>query len=131
MKFEKGVSYGATNNKYIWGNSEHSCIQYVVAFGTYIFSKRYERVSANRGTLDNMINSYENDKKNIEKIMKDTYIIHFNEKNINVEKFIKKLDDIKSNINKISPRVKDRDIYYNVKSKINTLIEDIISEAKK
>ena len=79
MDFVKGVSYSATEGKKIWGNSDHSGIEYLVAFGKYTIGKNL--VSKTRGefkgSLEQLQKTFQEDKKWIENLIQTHYNLHF------------------------------------------------------
>jgi len=124
------ISYGATKNQKIWGNSTHSCIQYVTAFGTYIFSKTYEsNVYIQKGELSKLIAQYETDKSNIENIIKSKYREHFgyiDEKKFNFVLLLDLLRTSKRNLTNVQPKQSTYSDYRSALAKLNegiTLLE--------
>ena len=77
MSYQEGLSYSATNNKKVWGNSTSGCIRFVTAFGTYVFNDLWKNPRVLRGTLSDMMKKYESDKTAIRKIIIDGYNNHF------------------------------------------------------
>lgn len=77
MSYQEGLSYSATNNKKVWGNSTSGCIRYVTAFGTYVFNDAWKNPRVLKGTLNDMMKKYENDKTAIRKVIVDGYNNHF------------------------------------------------------
>lgn len=77
MSYQEGLSYSATNNKKVWGNSTNGCIGYVTAFGTYVFNDLWKNPRLLKGTLSDMMSKYENDKSAIRKVIIDKYNNHF------------------------------------------------------
>ena len=75
--YQEGLSYSATNNKKVWGNSSNGCIRYVTAFGTYVFNDLWNNPRVLKGTLSDMIKKYESDKNAIRKTIIDKYNNHF------------------------------------------------------
>ena len=81
MEYVRGGNYKDTMNQKIWTNSEHSCIEYVQAFGTYIFSNLYKNTKPLTGTLKDMEDRYNNDYKAIKSIITSKYNMMFGNKN--------------------------------------------------
>lgn len=77
MSYQEGLSYNATNNKKVWGNSTNGCIRYVTAFGTYVFNDLWKNPRVLKGTLKDMMNKYESDRNSIRKVIIDKYNNHF------------------------------------------------------
>ena len=77
MEYFDHIGYVQTSNKKIWGNASHSCIRYVVAFGSYVFGQEWENARMKKGTLTNMKKCYKEDREKIRKIIIDKYNNHF------------------------------------------------------
>lgn len=79
MEFKEGVSYGATEGKKVWSNSKHSGLEYVVAFGKYIFGKQHLPKTRGefKGSLEHLTKIYDEDKKWIEDHIQTAYNLHF------------------------------------------------------
>lgn len=79
MVFQKGTSYGGTEGKHTWSNSEHSGLEYVVAFGKYIFNKQILPNTRGefKGSFDHLDKIYQEDKKWIESHIQTLYNLHF------------------------------------------------------
>lgn len=125
MKFEDNISYAKTSGVKIWGNSTHSGIQYVTAFGGYLFTDLYKNISIQRGTLESLLLRYESDKKDIERIIKTKYNIAFGSVDEKAFDFHKLLSTIKSaeyNARKIQPK---QSTYTEYKTALAKLIEAI------
>lgn len=79
MEFKEGISYGATEGKKVWGNSTHSGLEYVKAFGKYIIGK--DKVSKTRGefkgSFEHLEKIYKEDKEWIENLIQVGYNLHF------------------------------------------------------
>lgn len=89
LKFEyiPNCDYVYTKDKKVWGNSTHSCIRYVTAFGGYVFDDRFD--SPNRciyGTLEDLKERYKRDYDRI----RDVIIMKYNKayKDIDPKKLI-------------------------------------------
>ena len=77
MAYTDSVSYQQTDRKKIWGNSTHSCIRYVVAFGTYVFNDAFDVKYSPKGKLEDLLKMYNDDKQRIESQIQTKYNIHF------------------------------------------------------
>jgi len=125
MVFNAGISYGNTNNKRIWGNSTHSCIQYVVAFGTYIFSDVWKNTYNTKGDLRKLLSDYNNDKKALEIIIQNKYNVHFGRIDANdfdFEGLLLKLNHCKNLLSNVDTKNKTYDYYVSTKKKLNESI---------
>lgn len=79
MDFVKGVSYGGTEGKKVWGNSDHSGLEYLVAFGKYIIGKNLVAKTRGefKGSLEQLQKTFQEDKKWIENLIQTHYNLHF------------------------------------------------------
>ena len=79
MEFKEGLSYGATEGKKLWGNSTHSGLEYVTAFGKYIIGKNLVPKTRGefKGSFEYLENIYKEDKKWIEDLVQVGYNLHF------------------------------------------------------
>jgi len=83
MEFKEGVSYSATEGKKVWSNSNHSHLEYVTAFGKYVFNKQVlsKMKGEFKGDLEYLTKIYEEDKKWLDEYIQTLYNLHFrNEK---------------------------------------------------
>lgn len=128
--FLGNCSYNQTENKKVWGNSEHSGIRYVTAFGTYIFNDGFKLYSpVVRGTLEDMLSTYKEDKKLIEGIITRKYNEKFSVLNKDKLNQIPELvNELEYRLNKINPKKDSYSDYRFCKDKLN-LIQKIISES--
>lgn len=125
MVYDEGKSYGATEGKKIWSNSTHSCIRYVVAFGTYIFGNEWDIRNLPKGTLEDMISKYESDKKTLRSIIIGKYNKHFGKINQGIfdfDELLKKLNTASNLFNKVDSKQKTCNEY---RSGLNNLREAI------
>ena len=110
MVYTQGASHSQTEGKKIWGNSNHSHIEYVTAFGKYVFTAEKNSVvkgaSNMKGTLAALQKQYEADKKYLETIIESGYNIHF--RNPEIEGVL--LGDVISEISSISSSVSGLDV---------------------
>lgn len=79
MVFQQNVNYAQTQGKKIWGNSTHSGLEYVTAFGSYIIGKNLVKrtVGEFKGSLEYLTKLYEEDKEWIENHIQTLYNLHF------------------------------------------------------
>lgn len=133
MEYFDDCGYLATKNRKIWGNSTHSGIKYVVAFGEYIFDDRFKEPSNLKGTLEDMRNTYKKDRESIRKIIKTKYNKRFgkiNENKINFNQLLNDLYELRNSINSIeTKKITQRDLI-DSKNKVNLLINFIEGECK-
>lgn len=133
MEYFDDCGYLATKNRKIWGNSTHSGIKYVVAFGEYIFDDRFKEPSNLKGTLEDMRNTYKKDRESIRKIIITKYNKRFgkiNENKINFNQLLNDLYELRNSINSIeTKKITQRDLI-DSKNKVNLLINFIEGECK-
>jgi hypothetical protein len=105
-----GASYSQTEGKKIWGNSNHSHLEYITAFGKYVFTAEKNSMvkGANniKGTLETLQKQYEADKKYLETIIESSYSVHF--RNPEITGVL--LGDVISEISSISSSVAGLDV---------------------
>ena len=79
MVFQQNVNYAQTQGKKIWGNSTHSGLEYVTAFGSYIIGKNLVKrtVGEFKGSLEYLTKIYEEDREWIENHIQTLYNLHF------------------------------------------------------
>lgn len=128
MEFQPDLSFNATANKKVWSNSNHSCIRYVTAYGNYIMSDLFKEPHIIKGTLDDMMNRYTQDRKIIRNIIKDGYNRHFG--SIDANKFdfdslLSKLNNAINSLHEIRPNSKNGKYYYSAITQINNAINQI------
>lgn len=129
FEFLNNASYESTKNKKIWGNSDHSVIRYVTAFGTYIFGDCWDNKCSPIDTLEKCEEMYNNDKKTIENIITKYYNQNYNI--LNKEKLSllpEMIDNLQINMKKVSPYQKSYQTYRNCLKKIED-IQKLISES--
>jgi hypothetical protein len=126
MIFEEGKSFGTTEGRKIWSNSTHSCIRYVVAFGTYIFGDGWDIRNSPKGTLEDMISKYEVDKKTLRSIIIGKYNKHFgkiDQGTFEFDKLLNKLNSALNLLNKVDPKQKTCNEYRNGLSSLREAIK--------
>lgn len=130
FEFAGDCNYSQTKNKKIWGNSEHSGIRYVKAFGTYIFNDMFViRSSIIKGTLEDMLETYEKDKELIEGIITRKYNENF--ATLNKDKLNQLPDlinELQYRLSKIHPKKDSYTDYRTCNEKIEQ-IQKLISES--
>lgn len=129
MSFDKNASYGTTSGKKIWSNSNHSHLEYVVAFGKYLWTKnRQPKKGVIRGTLEECCNTYNQDVNYIETKIKSEYNLHFNRANIDLELLVKQIRTIYDGLLEVQSKQKTYSKLRSCKVKMSKLIEDIEKE---
>lgn len=129
FEFVGDCNYSQTKDKKIWGNSKHSCIRYVTAFGTYIFNDRFNIYGPTRGTLEDMLETYEKDKELIEGIIMRKYNENF--ATLNKDKLNQLpglVNELQYRLNKINPK-KDSFSDYRFCNEKMTQIQKLISDS--
>lgn len=99
--FKGNVSYGKTKNEKIWGNSTHSYIRYVTAFGGYIFGEKWGNPFNKVGTLDDCKKWEKEDVDKISEIIYTHYNLEYGDVDLN--KYTK---EIYENVNSILNQVR-------------------------
>ena len=133
MSFEGDIRYEETSNKKVWGNSNHSGFEYVVAFGKYIFTKQQMRDNDLRdikGNLEQVTAYYNQDKIKIERIIKSLYNAHFRSDNVNFdfEKLLSNLKSLESEAKEIDSKQKTYYKHRTLCGDISKLIEEVQTE---
>jgi len=128
MVFDGNVSYNKTANERIWGNSDHSCIRYVVAFGTYVFGDSWGSPKVIKGTLQDVKTRCKQDRQSIRNIITRQYNKHFG--NIDAGKFdfdalLKKLNTASSYMRGMKVYQKSSHDYYQALNQITNAINQI------
>lgn len=128
FEFKGNISYMATENKKVWGNSEHSVIRYVTAFGRYIFDDTWDSKYTPRGTLEDMKKLYNEDYEKIRGIIIKHYNKMFGKVDEGSFDFVKLLDELytlRNNINNIDSKVKTQDYKNRASRKVSNIIDSI------
>lgn len=131
MVFDDDCGYSYTNDKKVWGNSSRSCIRYVVAFGTYIFNDEFRSPGILRGTLDDMVGRYNQDRNKIRKIIKTKYNLSFGkieEDNVDFTKVLNDLYSLRSSVNSIESKKSTWTNQNQANKKVNELIDYLESK---
>jgi hypothetical protein len=130
MVYEEGKNYGSTQDRKIWSNSTHSCIRYVVAFGTYVFGDGWDISYCPKGTLQDMRKRYEEDRVTLRNIIIRKYNKHFgtiDKNDFDFESLLNKLNSAYKNVENISPKKNTYQEYRNGITKIKEAIDMINS----
>ena len=133
MVFQKGTSYGGTEGKHIWSNSEHSGLEYVVAFGKYIFNKQILPKTRGefKGSFDYLDSIYQEDKKWIESHIQTLYNLHFRNEaasGVLLSEVNDKLKAVLAYVNTLDVKVKSETSKRSAVAKINEAIECVNKE---
>ena len=109
----------------VWDNPNHSGIRFARLNGKYIFGRRWEIKHSSKGTLENMRDMYEKDKKDIEYEIDLHYKKMFGEfDNANTKHVVHSLQiitDIQGLLEGVEVYKKSSDDYYKAVHKINGL----------
>lgn len=111
MEYKEGVNYGATEGKKLYGNSTHSGLEYVTAFGKYIIGKDLVRktVGQFKGSLEHLESMYEADKKWIDDHIQGLYNLHFRNEaasGVLIGEVHKKMLNVRAFVNTMDVKVK-------------------------
>lgn len=133
MTFQKGVNYGGTEGKHIWSNSEHSGIEYVTAFGKYIFNKQIlpKTHGEFKGSFEYLDKIYQEDKRWIESHIQTLYNLHFRNEaasGVLLSEVHDKLKDVLAYVNTLDVKVKSETPKRSALSKITEAIECVNKE---
>lgn len=133
MHYEGDIGYQQTTNKKVWGNSKHSCIRYVQAFGGFVFNDDFRSPHDKIGTLEDMLAQYNHDKNKIRKIIKTKYNKHFGKIDANEIDFVMvvdKLYSLRSSINSIESKKATWTNQNTANKKVNEIIDYLESNFK-
>lgn len=130
-----GVSFVGDKNHYNlrseWSNSKHSGIRYAKAFGSYLFGNEWEIRANKKGTLEDCLKWYNEDKEKLENIIHRQFMNAFgkiNENNFDFGELLKKLKYAKSSLSKVDPKIKTMQDYNSSVKKIRECIEAVESK---
>lgn len=131
--FQKGTSYGGTEGKHIWSNSEHSGLEYVVAFGKYIFNKQTLPKTRGefKGSFEHLDSIYQEDKKWIESHIQTLYNLHFRNEaasGVLLSEVNDKLKAVLTYVKTLDVKVKSETSKRSAVAKINEAIECVNKE---
>lgn len=134
MKYAENIHRNSTIHKKIWSNSTHSCIEYVIAFGTYIFDGTWDIKYSPRGTFEDLEAQYNKDKKILEDIIQTKYNFHFKKDvDIDLEVLYKKIESIQSELISLDVKVKaknDRSVILTWIQEVKQMIEGAFENCK-
>ncbi len=132
FEFAGDCNYSQTKDKKIWGNSNHSGIRYVRAFGTYIFNDGFKLYTPIiRGTLEDMLSTYKKDKERIEDIIQRKYNENFATLNKDkLNRIPELMNELQYNFKKINSK-KNTMFYYDICYKKIEEIQALINESFK
>ncbi len=123
MEYVDAIGLNGTNKQKIWSGDS---IEYIKAFNTYIFYNSYlRRPSDCRGTLDELIKMYNEDKEYLEDEIHKNYIKHFGSIKAGLFDFdtlLKKLYACEDNLKIVEPKAKSRKHYNYCKNIIQSCI---------
>lgn len=128
MEFKKDINYSSTASKKVWGNSNHSCIEFVTAFGSYVFDKSWHISCVKRGSLEECIQYYNEDKRQLENIIKRRYKNHFSfvdQGKFNFKKLLSNLKLIENRINILEVKKNSQDNHSGLIKDINSVVKMI------
>jgi len=136
MEFKEGISYGGTEGKKIWSNSKHSGLEYVTAFGKYIFTKTHLPKTRGefKGSLEHLTKIYEEDKKWIEDHIQTAYNLHFRNESASGVLLKDVYDGVKtalSNVNSLDVKVKSETSKRSIVNQLGKLLELVNQEVLK
>jgi hypothetical protein len=79
MEYHEGINYSRTEGQKVYGNSTHSHLEYLTAFGKYIIGKDLVKktVGEFKGSLDYLEKMYNEDKRWIDDHIQTLYNLHF------------------------------------------------------
>ena len=133
MEFKNNIDYSNTSGNKVWGNSTHSGIRYVTAFGTYIFNDTWKISNIQRGNLDTLLAQYDKDKDALEKIIQTKYNVHFGKidlEGFDFDRLLSTLKHANNLLDSIEYKTKSRITWLNTKSKLNEGIKFIENNYK-
>lgn len=131
FNFVEGISYEETKHKKLYGLSKNAGnIQYLCAFGTYVFGSSYIKCEKISGTYDELVKRYENDKENIENKLNSFHLAHFgnvNYKEDEIKRILKIMHTIKKDVknlpvkNTVAGKSDHQTCIFNINEVINTI----------
>lgn len=137
MTYDNDCSTKRSKTEKVWSNSKHSGIQYVVAFGEYIFGKRFSYIENTfRGSLSDCEKQYEKLKTELSHIIEYNYKLTFSPIDTNFARELVKesvlfLKSVHTTMDKMTPRVIDEKTYISLKINISNTIESLTSKISK
>lgn len=136
MERKEKLSYSQTEGKKVWSNSDYSGLEYVTAFGRYIMGKANLPKTRGefKGSLEYLINIYEEDKKWIEDLIQVAYNLHFSNEGASSVLIKEVYYGIKSCINYVNTldvKVKSETSKRSVLGQLNKLLDSVNQEILK
>ena len=129
MTHEKNCGYEYTKTRKVWsGGDSDSGIRYVKAFGNYIFGKEFDHIRSPKGTYEDMVKRYEEDRSLIRGIIKRNYIATFgnaDENKVDFKQLLKDLNSLREEINSIESKKVTWSNQNTANRKINEIINYI------
>jgi hypothetical protein len=115
--YDPNLGYQETANKKVWSNPNHSVIEYVSAFGAYIFTKIYKNssIKSRFGDLSRLNILYNQDRK----LIRDTIDTYYNlsYKNIDLDNsFVVSVRNALSSINFLVSELQPKKVSWSKKS---------------
>ena len=134
MEFKGNINYGATEGKKVWGNSPHSGLEYVTAFGKYIIGKdMVKRTQGSfNGTLEKLQKMYEEDKEWIENHIQALYNLHFRDSgasSVLLSEVVKGVKQAITYVNTVDVKVKSETSKRSALNVLNKLLDLANKEA--
>ena len=135
LKMERNINAisSDTARTKTWNNSDKGGIRWAVAFGTYIFDKKWDNVHNEYGTLKDLRKKYNEDKKEIEDIIHRQFYINFgniDQDNYNFNRLLLELYNIKDNTYKLICKKNSLESQRKIVNKISNVIKEIEEKFK-
>jgi len=127
MSFQGNMDHSETKSKKVWGNSKHSGVRFITAFGTYALSDRWD-VKIYRGSLEACLSRYELDNEELNTILRSQYAAHFLKGGYELEKLLSQIKGINSAISGIDSKVKTKDAYHRARKLISDMEKEVRDE---
>lgn len=136
MEFKEGLSYGQTEGKKVWSNSNHSGLEYVTAFGKYIIGKNLVAKTRGefKGSFEHLEKIYKEDKEWIENLIQVGYNLHFRNEGASTVLLSEVHSGIKTCINYVNTmdvKVKSETSKRSALAQLNKLLESVNQEILK
>lgn len=133
MEYKEGASYSQTEDKKIWGNSHHSGLRYVVAFGTYIFNDLTVKktIGEFKGSLEYLQGLYKEDKQWIEDFIQEKYNLHFRQdvaSGVLLSELTSKLQAVRSSVYCLDVKAKSNSSHRQALKKVDEILELVRNE---
>ena len=136
MEFKEGLSYGQTEGKKVWSNSNHSGLEYVTAFGKYIIGKNIVAKTRGefKGSFEHLEKIYKEDKEWIENLIQVGHNLHFRNESASTVLLGDVYSGIKTCIayvNTMDVKVKSETSKRSALAQLNKLLESVNQEILK